>query len=52
MAPKVLLPSMYDIVEKAFSFEKLLAAYYEIKSKPKNLTLRNGDITFLSTNKN
>jgi len=51
MAPKVLLPIMYDIVEKAFSSEKLLAAYYEIKFKPKNLILGNADITFSGINK-
>jgi retron-type reverse transcriptase len=51
MAPKVLLLTWNNLVEEAFSSQRLLAAYYEIKSKPGNLTPGTDNITFSGINK-
>jgi len=46
------LPNIHDIVEKAFNSQRLLIAYYEIKSKFKILLLENKVMTFSGINKN
>ena len=51
MAPKVLLLTWNNLVEKAFSTQSLLIAYYEIKSKSGNLTSGIENITFSGINK-
>ena len=48
---KVLLLTGNNLVEEACSPQRLLAAYYEIKSKPGNLTLETDNITFSGINK-
>jgi hypothetical protein len=52
MSSEVILPTIRNIVEKAFSSQKLLIAYYEIKLKFKILFLDNGSLTFSGINKN
>ena len=51
MASKVLLLTWNNLVEEAFSSQRLLAIYYEIKSKLGNLTPGTDNITFSGINK-
>ena len=49
--PKVLLLTGNNLVEEALGSQRLLAAYYEIKFKPGNLTPGTDNITFSGINK-